>query len=309
MLTLQGYIQFFQTEAQKKGRGLATLKSIKGVLMVFVRFLTRRKIVDIREVKKTDISAYEAYIARHKRKDGTPSSTDWKYRHLCTLMRWFNFLADKEYILINPAVNVQPPKPPKVLPRNVLTEDEARRLVEAAKPRTLEGIRDRALLEVLYGSALRCAEARNLKLADVDMESCWLYVTGKGSKDRVVPMTKAARRCLKHYLGKTRPVYVKNTGSEILFLSKAGTPLKGNAVAKVLRTLSLKAGIAKKVTPHTLRHSCATHLMARGAGVRYVQDFLGHTDIETTQVYTHVMPMELKKVYEKTHPRCIRYGI
>jgi integrase/recombinase XerD len=308
-MNMKSLIEEYLLAMEKKNRSKSTLKGTRGMLYFFIRFLRKSHLpFDVREIKRENIEVYQDYIIKYRKRDRKPLSERRKYMLIKTICKWFQFLEIQEVILFNPARNIEIKKPPRELPRVILSEDEAKRLVDCVSIRSHAGSRDRAILEILYGSALRNAEIRGLRLNDVDMENCYLFVTGKWSKDRVVPMTKAARRCLKHYLSWSRPVFLKDAGEETLFLQSNGRKLKGSDVADIVRKYSLKAGITKHITPHCLRHSCATHLLARGAGVRYVQEFLGHSDIETTQIYTHVMPVELRKVYENTHPRCIRYG-
>ena len=195
----------------------------------------------------------------------------------------------------------------KELPKDILTEYEIERLLKAPDIKTPIGIRDRCMLEILYGSAIRAGEIAKLKMQDLDLEHCYIFITGKGRKDRIVPITKVARKFLKQYLEKARPhFHIKRPEAKAVFLSCEGNSFSVNAVGSVLRKYRQRAKLRKPVSPHTLRHTCASHLIARGASVRYVQELLGHSQITTTQIYTHVMPVDLQRVYRETHPRCLQ---
>jgi integrase/recombinase XerD len=261
----------------------------------------------MREVKEEHMNAFETYVkTEYKKADGKPLGRRRKITLIYLIARFFKFLEAEEYIFINPARKLEFEKQGRSLPKDILSEEETERLMSAPDVKRLLGIRDRAILEVLYGSALRNEEVRSLKFHDLDLDNCFLFVKGKGSKDRVVPLTKIARKFLKLYLERVRPLLCKTAGNDTVFLNQPGKTLKGDDINNIIRESARKAGILKKVTAHTLRHTCATHLIARGANVRYVQELLGHESVETTQIYTHVRPIDLKKVYFETHPRSLQ---
>jgi len=262
----------------------------------------------MREVRKEQINAYREYLNDYRKKDGNPICPQWKYQLAGLVCRFFAFLEREERILFNPAESIKLKKPQEELPKDILTEEEVKRILSMPDKRSKNGLRDRTMIEILYGSGLRILELRKLRLCDIDLESGYLFITGKGQKDRVVPMTRTARHYLKRYLEKARPFLLdKEYSTEAVFLNQFGKSFGKNGIGIMIKNYSLKAKIEKNVTPHTFRHSCATHLIYRGASVRYVQELLGHNEINTTQIYTRVMPVDLKRVYEATHPRCLKY--
>ncbi|MCI0481698.1 MAG: tyrosine-type recombinase/integrase, partial [Candidatus Dadabacteria bacterium] len=168
---------------------------------------------------------------------------------------------------------------------------------------TPEGLRDAAMLETLYATGIRVSELIGLKLNDVNFELGFVVVYGKGSKERIVPMGDKARQKLLEYLGTSRPAMLKSREAKALFVTRLGKGMTRQGFWKIIKHHSLKAGIAKKISPHTLRHSFATHLLERGADLRTIQIMLGHSDISTTQIYTHVESERLKVIHKKYHPR------
>jgi integrase/recombinase XerD len=295
---------------KEKNRSKATIRDTNERLEFFFRWLSEvYSLKDTREITKEQIRTYQDYVNAYRKKNGEGLSKSRKRYLLNTLLYWFKFLEKEEIILKNPGSDIEVLAEGRTLPKDILTEKEVSLLLKAPSLKLPEGLRDRSILEILYGSALRNTELRSLRLSDVDMENSYLFVKGKGSKDRVVPMTRKAKRVLKEYLTKVRPVFLQNRAhplnEEILFITREGSPIRVNGLTKIVRNYRKVAGLTKKVTPHTLRHSCAAHLIERGANIRYVQELLGHSKIDTTQIYTAVMPITLKKVYEATHPRCL----
>ena len=303
--------EIYIARQKEKNRTPATIRDLNERLEFFFRWLSGTySLTDVREIGKNHIVAYQDYVNVYRKRDGKPLSGSRKSYLLRTLLYWFKFLEREEYILTSPGTDIEILPEGRTLPKDILTEKEVLLLLKMPALRTPEGLRDRAILEILYGSGLRNTELRILSLRDVDMENGYLYVKGKGAKDRVVPMTKKAKRYLREYLTKVRPLFVfKAAGSpeketSCLFVAKGGGHFSINRLTKIIAGYRKDAGLTKRVTPHTLRHSCAAHLIERGANVRYVQELLGHSKIDTTQIYTWVRPVALKKVYEATHPRC-----
>jgi integrase/recombinase XerD len=204
----------------------------------------------------------------------------------------------------NPVSDIETPKLPGKLPDN-LSEAEVKRLIEGTGYATGDGLRDRAILEVLYASGLRISELTGLKLQNYDPNAQYLRVTGKGSKERVIPIGGIAADFMDKYIEEERKRIISKTGSpeDAVFLIKRGKNLSRTWVWKIVRERVRASGIKKAVTPHTFRHSFATHLLAHGADLRAVQEMLGHSSISTTQIYTHVDRSRLKEVHRKYHPR------
>jgi integrase/recombinase XerD len=225
-------------------------------------------------------------------------------RKLTSLRMFYGFLTTDIKLAQDPTANIQLPRKPQRLPK-VLSQDEVVRLIEAAgkNPDRFWSARARAMLETMYGSGLRASELLGLKLTDVSMEEGFLRVMGKRSKERVVPVGKPALEAIRGYLNTSRSHYLGKRISEYLFLSKRGRPLSRMGLHNILQYCVGAAGIRKPVTPHTLRHSFATHLLEGGADLRAVQEMLGHADIATTQVYVHLDWHYLRDAYKTFHPR------
>lgn len=222
-------------------------------------------------------------------------------RLVSSLKSFFRFLQLENFIRKNPAENLSSPSLWLTLPK-VLTEEEVEALLEQPDLDQPQGIRDRAILEVMYGSGLRVSELVSLKVEDVRLGQGFLVCRGKGSKERIVPIGRKALQWLKNYLNNVRPL-LDREGSPVLFLTRRGKAFTRQGIWKILRIYGQKAGLKEKLHPHILRHSFATHLLEHGADLRSVQMLLGHSQITTTQIYTHVSRERLKKVYDKFHPR------
>ena len=270
-----------------------------------------RLFVHLREERVADPRAVtEEHLTRFARKlateglDGTKRfSLHSQAAYLGAVKRFFAFLARRGLILVDPAREIAFPKMDK-LPRMVLTEGQARRLMVAPFPGSLVGIRDRAILETLYGTAIRAGECRRLDLTDLDLHQGILLVRdGKGRKDRVVPVTGRAVLSIDLYLRDLRPDLVKNPREGALFLTKYGTRVCKSMLDLIVRRYGKAAGISRPVSPHVLRHSCATHLLKGGADIRHVQEILGHKSLQSTQLYTRVGIEDLREVLARSHPR------
>ena len=215
---------------------------------------------------------------------------------------FFNFLCSENYLKENPAEILESPKQWRKLP-NVIGLDEVEALLACPDPKTVRGIRDKAMLEVLYATGLRVSELVSLKSSDVDLEVGYLRSLGKGSKERVVPMGAIALEAVQDYIDVARRVLLNGNTAHELFITRLGRKMTRQGFWKILKAYALKANIKTSVSPHTLRHAFATHLLERGAGLRSVQEMLGHADISTTQIYTHILQDRMRKVHDEFHPR------
>lgn len=222
-------------------------------------------------------------------------------RKLSAARSFFRFLMREKMAMVNPFDNLLTPKIPKKLP-NFLYPEEMARLLKAPKSDPL-GQRDLAILEILYSSGIRVTELASLSLSELDLAEGEIRVFGKGSKERIVLFGSHAITAVKNYLNSARPELLAGKKSAAVFIGRRGTRLTSRQIERLIKYYAKKAGIVKKVTPHTLRHSFATHLLDGGADLRMVQELLGHVSLSTTQVYTHVTKERLKKVYESSHPR------
>ena len=226
-------------------------------------------------------------------------------RKVSSARSFFRFLLREKLVEQNPFENLLTPKLPKKLP-NFLYPDEITRLFESPDKKTPQGLRDQAILEVLYGTGLRVTEIIRINMNDVDFDEGEIKVLGKGSKERIVLFGSHAGTALHHYIRNARPKLLNGKKSAALFINRRGSRFTPRSVERMIVRYSQKAGINKKVTPHTLRHSFATHLLSGGADLRMVQELLGHVSLSTTQVYTHITKERLKEVYDSAHPRANR---
>jgi integrase/recombinase XerD len=214
-----------------------------------------------------------------------------------SIRQFYKFLISENYIQTDPTIYLSAPKIPTILP-DMLSIEEVDRLLNSVSDTDKISIRNRAMLELLYATGLRVSELISLKFSDIDINECYIKILGKGNKERIVPFEEKAQLYLKRYL-KIR----KRVNSEYVFLTKLNKPISRIEFWRQLKNIALKAGITKNITPHTLRHSFATHLLTGGADIRFVQEMLGHSSISTTQIYTHVSQDRLQEQHKKHHPR------
>lgn len=223
-------------------------------------------------------------------------------RHLVTLRGFYRYLVQEKIIKHDPVRLIDLPKSGLKLP-DVLSVSEIKLLLSTPDTQTPLGLRNAAMIELLYAAGLRVSELVNLKLLDINTEAGFVRVIGKGSKERIVPIGNYAQKRLGNYVKTARSLLLKGGVSHYLFVARAGKPMTRQGFWKLLKQYALQAGIAKKITPHSFRHSFASHLLEGGADLRAVQVMLGHVDIATTQIYTHVAREHLKQMHEKYHPR------
>ena len=223
-------------------------------------------------------------------------------RHLSSLRSLYLYLRQQNYLAADPTANLSSPLQWKRLP-NYLSIEEVDRLLAAADTQSPTGSRNHAMLQLLYATGLRVSELVQAKTAELDVKMGVLRTTGKGGKTRLVPVGREALEAVEDYMRRARPLILKNRPSEYLFVTARGGAMTRQAFWKLLKLQGLAAGSAKRLTPHVLRHSFATHLLERGADLRSLQTMLGHADISTTQIYTHVLRERLREVYDRHHPR------
>lgn len=223
-------------------------------------------------------------------------------RNIASIRAFHQFLLREKVAEQDPSVHIETPQLERTLPK-VLNLQEVERLLEAPKLTTHYGLRDKAMLELLYATGIRVSELIGLNLDDAHLTMGFVRCIGKGNKERIIPLGRTAATAIQEYLNKGRPQFIKNQREESLFVNHHGRRLTRQGFWKILKGLTKEAGIEKDLTPHTLRHSFATHLLENGADLRAVQEMLGHSDISTTQIYTHVTKTRLKDVYSQFHPR------
>ena len=286
--------QFIHHLRVEKGLAKNTIESYSRDLLRYFAFLEKSCLLPLK-ASQIDIMDYVSSLA------GSLSIRSIA-RNLSSLKVFYRFLMSDEKIQTNPARLISNPKLPRRLP-GVLSGEEVARLLAAPDAQTSRGMRDRAMLELLYASGLRVSELVGLRVAGINLEAGWVRTLGKGSKERMVPMGSKAQQSLKEYLAYSRPSLLKKRSSSYLFVTSRAKPMSRQAFWKIIKRCGGRAGISKEISPHSLRHSFASHLLEHGADLRSVQIMLGHSDISTTQIYTHVTRERLKQIHEKYHPR------
>lgn len=295
----------FNKHMKVRNYAAATMKGYSRELRKFLAHLRASGITDIKAVSKDMLTAFQVALMEHKAKGEQGYTCCTVALKIRSVKRFFEFLEAANLVLINPAEHIKEPKKETRLPRVILTEDEARKILDAPNLSMMTGIRDRTVLEVFYSTGIRLEELVNLTVFDCDLQGGMLRVNkGKMAKDRVVPLGKHAVKFLKEYITRVRPQHTrKNKAIRNLFVSQLGTPLAGQMVAKMVRDCAAKAGIKKHVTPHVFRHTFATQLVKNGADIRAVQKMLGHSCLSVTHIYTRVAGVDVKKTHTKSHPR------
>jgi integrase/recombinase XerD len=269
---------------------------------LFLAWMEERGLT-VNGLRAADLHAYQTVLISTRKTDGKPYSSGHHVNQLKALKHFCRFLYQRGYLLSDPASTLEYPRVENRLPRVIVTPDEARRIIEAPDD-TILGLRDRAVLETFYGTGIRAAELGNLTPHDVDTEERVLRVVlGKGKKDRVVPLTRAAATVIEAYLVRSRPRLARLKDPKWLFLGNWGGKLKNSRLSVICRYWTTKAGVKKHVTCHTLRHSFATHLLKGRADIRHIQALLGHESLQSTERYTRVEITDLRKVVRRAHPR------
>ena len=289
--------QFMDHLALERGLSANTRLAYGHDLAEFLAFLSRRGRAGIQEVERRDILDF---LMEGKRKGLAASSLA---RRLVAIKVFFRHLAQEGLLAVNVADAMDSPRLWKILPPT-LTREEVDRLLAAPDPATVRGLRDRAILETFYATGLRVSELAALNLDSLHFDAEYIRCIGKGDKERVVPIGGRAIAAVQAWLERGRPAYAaRSTASRAVFLSRLGRPLTRNGLWRHIRAYARKAGIRRELSPHTLRHSFASHLLANGASLRVIQEMLGHADISTTQIYTHVDQGRLQAVHRQYHPR------
>ncbi len=286
----QSFLKFLESE---KNASLHTIKNYSVDLREFSSSINKKK---INEVDYVDI---RGFLARLKDKNYSKSSIS---RKLACIRSFFKFLARESVIQNNPATGIATPKREKKLP-DFLEPEEVVRMLDAPSKDSWEGKRDRAIMETLYSSGLRVSELVGLNVDDLDFFSALVRVRGKGKKERIVPMGQPALKAVQDY-NQARPPRTRDHGlKKPLFLNRSGGRLTDRSIRRMLLKYGRTTALKKDVSPHMLRHSFATHMLDKGADLRSVQELLGHENLSTTQIYTHVTTKRLKEAYEAAHPR------
>ena len=280
----------------ERGLSINSIKSYEYDIVQFKNFIIENKIDE--SPKKCSKSTIKRYLYKNLSNKKTRSQA----RSISALKGFFNYLLFEGKINSSPLNDIESPKIENKLPE-VLTEDEIKRLISSVKIDSEFGQRNKAIIEVLYGTGIRVSELTELKISNIFFNENIIKVTGKGNRERFVPLGKIASIEIKKYLNAREKLKIDSKFSDILFLNRYGRQLTRSMIFKVINDSSKNAGIDKKISPHTLRHSYATHLLKNGADLRTIQLILGHESITTTEIYTHLDTFHLEEVLKKYHPR------
>ena len=295
--TTHVFLNYLRVE---KGLSQNTILAYGRDLKRFAAFLDKRHKHKIDAVDREDIVDFLSSLYKNKLDSRSVA------RYLVSLRGFFKYALMEGLVQVDPTENLESPKIRQSLP-TYLRADEVDRLLAAPDVNTPSGLRNRAMLEVLYSTGLRVSELLNLRLSDVDVRMGCVRCIGKGNKERLVPIGRKAIAAVEQYLADSRSQFIRSGSSaphnQVLFLTRNGRRLSRVSIWKILHDYGVKLGLRGRLTPHKLRHSFATHLLERGADLRSVQLMLGHADISTTQIYTHVVEERLKQIYKAHHPR------
>lgn len=280
-----------------------TIVSYRSDLIQFFNYLKLYRILKDDKIEYVDRSVMRKYIVYLKKSDYSARSIS---RKISTVRSFFKFCLREGIIKVNPTINLITPKIDKKLPYFLYLQ-EVNKLIEAPLKNTIFGIRDRAILELLYGTGIRVGELVNLNICNIDLYEKTIIVFGKGSKERILPLGNPSIRAIQEYLtGRNlfeKKIFVNKNDLKALFLNRLGGRLTTRSIRRIIIKYMKMAGLNKKISPHVLRHSFATHLLEGGADLRSVQELLGHKSLSTTQIYTHITKERLKTIYKKSHPR------
>lgn len=300
------YIEAFCEELGARNYAKRTIKNYVHCMKGLSNWMSETGIEGMQDITAEDIADYQVYLhsgyttARNGR-----LSVGAQCVRLYAAKTFFTFLSRRRYISDNPTIELELPSRPERLPRDVLTKRETKRILAAPNISTLEGFRDRCILEMLYATGTRLSELRELTIYDVDLEAGEVCVMGKGSKERIIPVARKCCAFVEEYMRRVRPRMLKGSAHNWLWVStKGGQKMGRDRIWMVVRKYSGKCRIkGKHITTHSFRHTIATHLLKAGADIRYIQEFLGHSSIATTQIYTKVDMTELRRAIQKAHPR------
>jgi len=292
------YIQYLNGA----GRSFYTIKNTRSVLHNFAVFLEGQNINTVEELNADVLEEYQQDLAFHITATGRMLSLRTQCFMLGAIKSFTKYLKSKDYLLTDPGEMIKLPKKPRRLPKVILNIQDVKKLIEAPDTHTNRGYRNRVIVEILYDTAIRRSEVSNIQLNDLDLDAGFIKIKGKGNKERVVPVSQRVCGLVKNYILSVRPCFAKDKDEDYLFLNRWGKKMDPNGIWAVVKRCSSLSKIKKNISTHTLRHTCATHMLKNGAPIRHLQEMLGHESLESTQIYTHVTINDLKEVHKKYHP-------
>jgi integrase/recombinase XerD len=300
---LPAMVKEFERSLKILNRSKRTISELIRKLKRFFDYLSSIDITHIDGITRQVVKDYQVEVYQTVNAKGYPNSVSYQNSMMGAVKQFLEYLKDAGYLMSNPARDIQYAKQPQRLPRGILNPSEARKIMQAPDTKSVIGYRDRTILEVLYSSGIRKTELRELTLNDVDHHDGFLRIKGKGKKERIVPIGRIACRYLENYIKSVRPELIKDPYNNTVFLSSRGNRLNHNAVWVLVKKYAKKARIKKNVHCHTFRHSCATAMLKNKADIRIIQELLGHSSLDSTQIYTRVNITDLKEVHKRCHPR------
>jgi len=301
-MKIKQLIPIYLKDLKVLGRSVYTVKNARYTLGHFARFLETENAADIEGLSADILSEYQQELYFCLTAKGKPLSLRTQAQRLGVVKGFTRFLKQQDYLVDDPAAAIKLPKKPKRLPKVILSPAEVKKLLQAPDTRTNRGYRNRIILEILYDTAIRRAEVANIKLVDLDLGAGYIRISGKGDKDRVVPLSQRVCELIQNYILMVRSCFVNGRDPGYLILNRWGRKMDPNGIWAVVKRCAGLAGIKKNVTTHTFRHTCATHMLKNGAPARHLQEMLGHESLESTQIYTHVTINDLKQIHAKYHP-------
>jgi integrase/recombinase XerD len=284
------------------GRSYHTVKNVRYTLKHFADFLEAENAASIEDLSPDIVSEYQQELYFCLTAKDRPLTLRTQALRLSIVKGFTRFLKDQDYLIVDPGQTILLPKKPKRLPRVILSSAEVKKLLQAPDTQSNGGYRNRIILEILYDTAIRRAEVTNIKLHDLDLGAGYIRITGKGDKDRVVPLSRRVCELVQNYILMVRPEFLVGNDPGYLVLNRWGQKMDPNSIWAVVKRCVTLSGIKKNITTHTFRHTCATHMLKNGAPARHLQEMLGHESLESTQIYTHVTINDLKQIHAKYHP-------
>lgn len=296
------WVERFASYMQKKNFSERTVKDYSCQLRFFFQYLAGQKIEQISQVTKEVLSEYRNYLYYYERK-GRKLSFDTQRSKLTTVKSFFRYLSKEDYLPYDPSSGLELPKRKKLLPRGIMSARQMEKVLEIPEDGNPLNLRDKAILEILYGTGIRNSEIRSISIFDIDVANQQLRLRGKGKKERIVPLGECASYYAGRYLAEGRPKLSNDPACILLFVSKNGKKITSANLIWIVRKYVKKAKLSKEITPHSFRHTCASHMLKGKADLRHIQEMLGHSSVETTQIYTKVELSNLKEVHRRCHPR------
>ncbi|MCF6247113.1 MAG: tyrosine-type recombinase/integrase [Desulfobacula sp.] len=301
-MTILELIQVYLKHLRVLGRSRYTIKAARYELQKLMVFMEQETAPTLDNLTNDILYEYQQELAFKISVKGKLLSLRTQAQRLGVIKAFTRFLKEQDYIIADPGEVIKLPKKPKRLPKVILNISEIKKIMEAANIRTNKGYRNRVILEILYDTAIRRSELAGIKINNLDLNSGFIHVRGKGDKDRVVPLNQRVCRLIENYIVMVRPEYLQKKDPGYLILNRWGQKMDPNSVWAVVKRCAYLAGIKKNVSTHTFRHTCATHMLKNGAPIRHIQEMLGHESLESTQIYTRVTINDLKKIHAKYHP-------